>query len=375
MGAAVSIIVRSMDRPSLRRALDSISAQSLRPSEVVVVAACGARHGALPAMHPDIEARLIVAPPGVAALNRPCAGNAGLRAARHEWLGFLDDDDEYLPTHIETLFPVAQAVHERAGARGRLVYSLAQGVDREGRATDVYGRSFSFVHIWDNTILHTMNALLHRSLLAEGVAFDESLEVLEDWDFWIQCSQRTAFAFVEQVTTHWHGDEGESGCGFGANAQDQRYRAAQAQVRAKWSAEREATLGRIRAMQVQALEAAARGDFTEAVRLSRSVLHVDPENADMANVLGAHALRTGDLVSAAQLFDAAIRNSPPHAGLCLNRGLVELARGDHAAARAWFTRGLSIDPGNSVLRSRLDALEGGMPSGSSSDVLLRAEQT
>ncbi|HEX4859528.1 MAG TPA: glycosyltransferase family A protein, partial [Usitatibacteraceae bacterium] len=183
MNSPISIVIRSMDRPALKRALDSVSAQRLKPREIVVVAACGSRHGPLPAVDPAITARLVFPDAGLERLNRPQAGNTGLRATTQDWIGFLDDDDEYLPEHLETLFPAAQQFFQAGGLRGRLAYSLAQGIDRAGNATDLYGRSFSFVHIWDNTLVHTMNALFHRSLLAEGVVFDESLDILEDWDF------------------------------------------------------------------------------------------------------------------------------------------------------------------------------------------------
>ncbi|MBL8514470.1 MAG: tetratricopeptide repeat protein, partial [Betaproteobacteria bacterium] len=90
-----------------------------------------------------------------------------------------------------------------------------------------------------------------------------------------------------------------------------------------------------------------------AIRQSRWVLRRDPENADMANLLGMLVLKRGDVTSAAQLISAAIQGSNPHFGLYLNMGIVEQARGNTEAARGWFQKGLSLNPGHPGLLQRL----------------------
>jgi tetratricopeptide (TPR) repeat protein len=356
--APISIIIRSMDRSTLIRALDSVSAQELKPLEVVVVAACGRGHGALPSVHEAIRARLVFPENGASPLDRPRAANLGLDSAVGDWIGFLDDDDEYLPHHLNTLWTSASQRYQQSGRGGRLAYSLAQGVDASGRDTDRYGRSFSLVQIWESTILHTMNGLFHRSLLDDGCRFDESLDVLEDWDFWIQCAQHTGFTFVETATTIWHGDEGESGCGFGKNYDQPRFVSAQTRVQEKWRIARETALAALQGTRLAAHAARARGDEAEAIRLSQWVLRRDPENADMANLLGMMALKRGDTESAAQLIDSAIRNTGPNPGLMLNRGLVELTRGNQIAAREWFDKGRAISPDHPALTEQIRRLEG-----------------
>lgn len=348
----VGVVIRSMDRPTLTRALDSVSAQRSRPAEIIVVAACGSGHRPLPHVHPDIQSRLVFAPDG-SRLSRPKAGNAGLRATKASWIAFLDDDDEYLPDHLETLWPVAQRFFAAQHTLGRLVYSLAQGILPNGDKADVYGRSFSFVKIWENTILHTMNAIFHRSLLDDGVAFDESFDIHEDWDFWLQCSQKTGFTFVEKPTTLWHGEEGESGCGFGSNLDKPRYAQMQRQVQDKWAKIREQTLSRISQLSREASAAHAQGDVASATRLCQIVLRQDPENVNAANLLGMISLHRGDLLSAHQLMTVAITHAPPHFGLMYNMGLIEEARGDAAAARSWLEKALDLNPAHEGLRRKL----------------------
>lgn len=92
----VSVIVRSMGRRHLRAALTSISQQDHTPLEVIVVDATGGTHPPLPniAWRDGHTIRVVG---GAAQLPRPHAANAGLLAARGQWLCFLDDDDTTIP--------------------------------------------------------------------------------------------------------------------------------------------------------------------------------------------------------------------------------------------------------------------------------------
>ena len=99
----VTIIVRTKDRPGLlKTALKSIAFQHYRPVEVILINDCGC---AL-----DINTvRTIL---NNCSLNyihfekskgRAAAGNAGILNAQGQYIGFLDDDDEYCPDHLITL--------------------------------------------------------------------------------------------------------------------------------------------------------------------------------------------------------------------------------------------------------------------------------
>ena len=99
----VSIIVRTKDRPQLlKRALQSIASQTYRPIEVVLV-----NDGGCDLDIPEIRTLL-----GDVSLNyqrlekntgRAHAGNVGIENVTGDYVGFLDDDDEFCPEHVETL--------------------------------------------------------------------------------------------------------------------------------------------------------------------------------------------------------------------------------------------------------------------------------
>ena len=95
----VSIIIPLYNKaPYLRRALESISAQTFEDFEVIVVDDGSTDNGAaIVADFPDTRFRLLTqanAGPGA-------ARNAGVEQARGEFLAFLDADDEWLPNYLQ----------------------------------------------------------------------------------------------------------------------------------------------------------------------------------------------------------------------------------------------------------------------------------
>ena len=99
----VSIIVRTKDRPKLLKiALKSIFAQTYRPIEVVLVndGGCALDIDEIRAILGDVSLNYIRLEKNT---GRAHAGNVGIENANGEYIGFLDDDDEFYPEHIATL--------------------------------------------------------------------------------------------------------------------------------------------------------------------------------------------------------------------------------------------------------------------------------
>ncbi len=95
----VSVIVPLYNKaPYVRRALDSVAAQTFRDFELIVVDDGSTDEGAsVVESFGDVRVRLIRqenAGPGA-------ARNRGIKEARGEVLAFLDADDEWLPTYLE----------------------------------------------------------------------------------------------------------------------------------------------------------------------------------------------------------------------------------------------------------------------------------
>jgi hypothetical protein len=220
----VSVLVRTTGRPLLMRALSAAGAQTHRPLEIVVVNASGKPLGQLNAPS-DVPVNIVEGGP----YDRPRAANAALDHAKGEWLVFLDDDDAFAPTHVESLLATVQ----RSDAR--VAYSATAVVEPDGKARMVIGADFNRLHLFIGNYITIGAPLFSRGLLAQGVRFDERLRCFEDWDFIIQLAQRTHFVYTRLPTYFWFAYAGESGAGMGTNKHEAATRPYRDIVVAKWA--------------------------------------------------------------------------------------------------------------------------------------------
>ncbi len=192
----VSVIVRSMDRPTLTAAINSLALQTYPNIEVLVVNAKGGTHSELAGNCGRFSLRVLNHT--VAPLDRSSAANTGLDAVTGAFFAFLDDDDTLDPDHFTRL--VETALAQQAPT---VVYAGVRSLSRNDPTAAVTG---IFAERWEDGKLLAGNfipihaPLVPTVLLAKGVRFDPRLEVYEDWDFWLQISEHARFVLSEGVT-------------------------------------------------------------------------------------------------------------------------------------------------------------------------------
>jgi hypothetical protein len=291
----VSILVRSMDRPTLQRALDSIAAQDYPDIEVVVVAAGAAAHRDLPDRCGTFPLRLVrTAKP----LARAEAANVALESARGDWLNFLDDDDELLPMHVSTLRAALDA-----NAPARLAHSITEDVGADGTLLGRHGARFRPWRQLDTGFFRPHCAMFAVSLLDDGVAFDPRFEILEDMDFFVQCAAKTPFVFVPEVTTRSHLEAGDSGVGRGVNRDPERVDKALRQLREKWSDLDTRMRATMEFRAEQALWLIEQGHLPEAAPIVAQLLAEDPQSADGRTLRVLQRILRGEMEPAKFVLD------------------------------------------------------------------------
>ena len=217
----VSLVVRTMGRPTLPRALASIAAQTWRPLEIVLVDA-GAR-GLTLEREADVPIRVVKG----GLLDRPRAANAGLVNARGAWIGFLDEDDEIERDHVALLMAAATV----AGLP--VAYSQTRMIGGEGRER-VFGGPFDRAALLRSNYLAIHAVLFSREFVDQGLRFDDTLPMFEDWDFWLQLATQTDFAFASRPTAIYRAAAGDSGAGSGPNLDRDAVLAHRARLMRKW---------------------------------------------------------------------------------------------------------------------------------------------
>jgi glycosyltransferase involved in cell wall biosynthesis len=197
----VSVIVPTYNRPEmLAGCLRSILNQTYPNVEIIVVNDGG------------VDVKKVIDPLNekntITFLEHPvnrgmaAARNTGIAVARGKYLAYLDDDDTYLPHHIETLVSFLE------NNDCKVAYTDAHRAHRKtinGRDTvqkrDVpYSIDFDSDRILIQNYIPTLCVMHEKSCLDATGTFAEELTVLEDWDLWIRMSQRYPFTHVKKIT-------------------------------------------------------------------------------------------------------------------------------------------------------------------------------
>ena len=186
----VSVIVPTYQRPvRLRKALESIAAQTFKDFETIVI-----NDGGEDVRNVINDFKRIRYIDYRDNRGLPAARNVGLVAAKSRFIAYLDDDDWFYPNHLTTL--VSEIVLNKA----RFVYSNADAVFPNGKIRVYVDREYDPEKIKLQNITPVCCVLHDRKLIDEAGMFDESLPNHEDWDLWIRMSQYTDPFHVHETT-------------------------------------------------------------------------------------------------------------------------------------------------------------------------------
>lgn len=205
----ISCIIPSYKRSdTLKRAIDSILAQTYQNLEILVVDdnVEGDDYSLnlkriLQQFKEDKRVRLITQPSHV---NGAEARNAGIRAARGEWVAFLDDDDEWLPNKIEQQIALLMEHPDCMGVscfyneyiNNQLVHSCPPY-----NTDDINYKIFS-----RQVAVFTSTVLLNKNKLLEFGAFNNRLRRHQDLQLLLDFTSHNSLAVVPEYLVKLHLD-------------------------------------------------------------------------------------------------------------------------------------------------------------------------
>ena len=187
----ISVIIRSMDRPTLDEALRSVALQTYSNCEVIVANAKGKTHR--PLGNSCGRFPMYIAHAG-RALQRSEAANLGLKHAHGDLLIFLDDDDYFLPPHLQRL-----AERLAKTPKAPAAYSAIRAIDDTGMEKMVFAREFDATSLLADNYIPIHAVLFRRYVIEAGIHFDVNLDLYEDWDFWLQVARLGNFVFEPEI--------------------------------------------------------------------------------------------------------------------------------------------------------------------------------
>lgn len=196
-----SVIIPTYNRAAvLRRALESVFAQTRRADQVIVVDD-GSTDGTeeLVRRHfPEVD-YVRQENAGVSA-----ARNRGIAEAQCDWIAFLDSDDEWRPGKLE---------RQLDKMRQHPMYHISHTNEtwiRNGRRVNEGKRhaksgGWIFKRCLPLCVISPSSVVVRHALFDEVGGFDEELPVCEDYDMWLRICARHPVLFLDEPLVVKHG--------------------------------------------------------------------------------------------------------------------------------------------------------------------------
>jgi glycosyltransferase involved in cell wall biosynthesis len=204
MSPVVSIIMPTFNRLEfLKPAIDSVFAQTFEDWELIV-ADDGSSEPArayLAGLQDHPRVRVVWLPhTGKPSL----VSNVAIRAARGEYVAFLDSDDVWLPKKLEIQIASLRQHPERGWG-----YTKFALIDASGNRTDpARTRNWPTPSGWilerllvEETVIAQPSVIVARRLLAELGAFDETLVMCYDDELWFRLAAHSEIDGVDEPLT------------------------------------------------------------------------------------------------------------------------------------------------------------------------------
>jgi glycosyltransferase involved in cell wall biosynthesis len=137
------------------------------------------------------------------------ARNAGIKAAKDEFMALLDSDDEWLPNKLKTIMPYFSNMEIDCIGSSRNGRILKCGFKTIKKLTRIYPHDLVFR--WNP---QTSSVVLRKSIVEKIGLYNESMKYAEDCEYWLRIAYYCKFFVIPDslvITGRGKHDYGESG--------------------------------------------------------------------------------------------------------------------------------------------------------------------
>ena len=197
-GFNVSVIVPTFNRVDfVYKAIKSISSQTFQPLEIILVDNNSEDNTSeMVAKHFKSVKILIQKKQGVSA-----SRNCGIREASGNWIAFLDSDDQWHKRKLEE--QVKSISKDKFSANLSHTNEIWYRNNEFFNQREIHRKrgGFIFEHCLPLCCISPSSVLIKKKVFDDIGFFDESLDVCEDYDFWLRFCYKYPVNFVDQKLT------------------------------------------------------------------------------------------------------------------------------------------------------------------------------
>lgn len=208
----VSVIITTYKRPVeiLQRAVKSVLSQTYSHLELIVVNDYPSNKALVSEIAEMLEklydgrVKYIVQEKNSGACK---ARNTGILHSSGSFIGFLDDDDEWIENKLEEQLRCFS--QQEVGIVYSAFYNVLPGSNAEQYTSRGTKSGYLLDDLlWKNCVGGTSNPLIKRKVFEDCGLFDEELLSSQDYDMWIRIAQKYQFAYCPKpLTKRYMGSE------------------------------------------------------------------------------------------------------------------------------------------------------------------------
>lgn len=198
---SIAIVIPTYNRSALiKRALESVHAQTLVPDEVIIVD---------DGSDDNTEEMIKTCYPGACYVYQTNQGvskarNVGIELADSDWICLLDSDDSWHENKLEKQVAAITAQPDYRLCHTNEVWYRNGTLLNQKKKHKKYGGNI-FQHCLPLCTISPSSVMIQRSLFDEVGLFDETLPACEDYDLWLRICCQHPVVFLDEPLVNKYG--------------------------------------------------------------------------------------------------------------------------------------------------------------------------